>query len=102
MLKRFLKDRERHLKTGFTFNGEYIQNPTGLVELMHTKGIRIGLNINPIEGFYPIDAYYEEAKKYLASLPNGVIPFNVYDAKTVDVYLKIFIHPLDNFGIDFF
>ncbi len=97
-----LKEGENHLKTGFTFNGEYIQNPTRLVDLMHSKGIRIGLNINPVEGFYPIDAYYEEAKKYLQPLPNGVIPFNVYDAKTVDVYLKVFIHPLDKFGVDFF
>ncbi len=96
------KDGERHLKTGFTFNGELIQSPTKLVDLLHSKGIRIGLNINPIEGFYPIDAYYAEAKKYLPPLTNGVIPFNVYDAKTVDVYLKIYIHPLDNFGIDFF
>lgn len=97
-----LREGNNHLKTGFTFNGEYIQDPAKLVEFMHSKGIRIGLNINPVEGFYPIDTYYEEAKKYLQPLENGVIPFNVYDAKTIDVYLKIFIHPLDNFGVDFF
>lgn len=97
-----IKDGNNHLKTGFTFNGELFPNPSGLVELLHSKGIRIGLNINPTEGFYPIDTYYEQAKKYLPAYENGVIPFNVYDAKTIDVYLKVFIHPLDNFGIDFF
>ena len=97
-----IKDEGRHLRTGFTFNGEYFPNPARLVQMLHAKGIRIGLNINPIDGFYPIDTYYEQARKYLPSLENGVIPFNVYDPKVVDVYLKVFIHPLDNFGIDFF
>ncbi len=97
-----LEENGKHLKTGFTFNAELIQNPAKVVELLHSKGIHIGLNINPIEGFYPIDTYYLEAKKYLPTAPNGSIPFNVFDAKTVDVYLKIFIHPLDTFGIDFF
>ena len=97
-----VKAGDTHLKTGFTFNGELFPEPTKLVNYLHSKGIRIGLNVNPIEGFYPVDAYYEQACKYLQPDSNGVIPFNVYDAKTLDVYLKVFIHPLDTFGIDFF
>lgn len=97
-----VKSGDTHLKTGFTFNGELFPEPTKLVNYLHSKGIRIGLNVNPIEGFYPVDAYYEQACKYLQPDSNGVIPFNVYDAKTLDVYLKVFIHPLDTFGIDFF
>lgn len=97
-----LKEGNNHLKTGFTFNAEYFKNPAEMVEMLHSKGIRLGLNVNPTEGFYPIDTYYEQAKKYLKTDDKGVIPFNVFDAKTIDVYLKIFIHPLDNYGIDFF
>lgn len=97
-----LKEKKEHLKTGFTFNAEYFANPAQTVEFLHSKGIRLGLNVNPTEGFYPIDTYYEQAKKYLKTNEKGVIPFNVFDAKTIDVYLKIFIHPLDNYGIDFF
>ena len=97
-----LKEKNSHLKTGFTFNAEYFPNPAKTIEVLHSKGIRLGLNVNPTEGFYPIDTYYEQAKKYLRTDEKGVIPFNVYDAKCVDVYLKVFIHPLDNYGIDFF
>ena len=97
-----VKEADRHLRTGFTFNGNLFPDPAKLVNLLHSKGIRIGLNISPVEGFHPMDAYYEEAVKYLPALENGVIPFNVYDSKTLDVYLKVFIHPLDNYGIDFF
>jgi len=97
-----LREKNNHLKTGFTFNAEYFKEPAKLVEYLHKKGIRLGLNVNPTEGFYPIDTYYEQAKKYLKTDDKGVIPFNVYDAKTMDVYLKVFIHPLDNYGIDFF
>lgn len=95
-------DNGKHMRTGFTFNGELFKNPANLVEKIHKKGIRLGVNINPIEGFYPIDSYYQTAAQYLQAGPNGVIPFNVYDTKTLDVYLKVFVHPLDNFGIDFF
>jgi len=97
-----LKDEYTHYRTGFSFNGAYFPDPKEMVRMLHSKGIRIGLNVNPIEGFFPIDAHYEQARKYLTALESGVIPFNVFDSKTVDVYLKVFIHPLDNFGIDFF
>lgn len=95
-------DNGVHLKTGFTFNGDLFKNPTDLVGRLHSRHVRIGLNINPIEGFYPMDAFYQTAAQYLPHMENGVIPFNVYDAKTLDVYLKVYIHPLDNYGIDFF
>jgi alpha-glucosidase (family GH31 glycosyl hydrolase) len=92
----------KRLRTGFTFNAELFKNPSDLVNRVHDLGIRIGVNVNPVEGFYPVDAFYETAKKYLQPNQDGCIPFNVYDPKTLDVYLKVFIHPLDNFGIDFF
>ena len=57
----------------------------------------------PIEDIKHIEIETEEeALKYLQPDKDGVIPFNVYDPKFVDVYLKIFIHPLDILGIDFF
>jgi len=89
-------------KTGFTFNNEYYKNPAAMISYLHSKNIRIGLNINPLEGISDIETYYEEALKYLKADENGKIPFNVFDPKWVDVYLKLFIHPLDNLGIDFY
>ncbi len=91
-----------HLKSGFTFDNDKFKNPSAMITYLHSKGIRLGLNINPTEGIYNYDKLYAEALKYLQANKDGKIPFNVYDPKFIDVYLKLFIHPLDTMGIDFF
>jgi len=91
-----------HLKTGFTFNKELFSSPYEMINYLHTKGIRVGLNVNPTEGFYDIDDNYEQASKYLEVDDKGVIPYNALDPKWIDVYLKLYIHPLDALGVDFF
>lgn len=93
---------KKHLKTGFTFNKENFKAPYEMISYLHTKGIRVGLNIDPTEGFYDIDEYYTQATKYLEQDEKGKIPYNVLDPKWVDVYLKLFIHPLDALGVDFY
>lgn len=91
-----------HLKTGFTWNKELFKNPLQLSQYLHSNGIRLGLNINPNEGVHSFDEVYENVKKYIAADKNGVIPFNVYDPRFIDVYLKLVVHPIDNLGADFF
>ncbi|MEI3508213.1 MAG: TIM-barrel domain-containing protein [Bacilli bacterium] len=95
-------DGKKHLKTGFTFNNEYFKNPSAMIGYLHSKGIRLGLNVNPLEGLTDVDVYYAEALKFLEPDKNGDIPFNAFDPKFIDVYLKLFIHPLDAVGVDFF
>ncbi|MDD4808576.1 MAG: glycoside hydrolase family 31 protein [Bacilli bacterium] len=95
-------DGDNHLKTGFTWNKEFFRAPYEMIAYIHSKGIRIGLNINPMEGLRSIDEYYEKARTYLEADANGVIPFNILNPRFVDTYLKLFIHPLDNLDIDFF
>ena len=94
-------NKKEHLKTGFTFNDEYFKNPVAMINYLHGKSIRLGLSVDPTEGIYNIDNNYSEALKYLEE-HDGKIPFNVYDPRFIDVYLKLFIHPLDEMGIDFF
>lgn len=90
------------LNTGFTFNKDYFKAPYDMIEYLHSKGIRIGLSIDPTEGIYPFEEYYEETKKYLEANEKGIIPYNVLNPRFLDVYLKILIHPLDVLGVDFF
>ena len=90
------------LETGFSFNNEYFKNPKAMIDYLHEKNIRIGLNINPIQGIYDENTYFNEALKYLKTDGEGKIPYNILDPKFIDVYLKIFIHPLDTLGIDFY
>ena len=93
---------KNHLKTGFTFDKEKFKVPYEMISYLHSKGIRVGLSINPTEGLYSLDEYYEQALKYIEADESGVIPYNVLDPKWVDIYLKLFIHPLDALGVDFY
>lgn len=94
--------KKKVITSGFTFDKESFNDPSLMIKYLHRLGIRVGLSINPFDGFYNIDEYFEKAGEYLKTDENGVIPFNVLDPKTVDVYLKLFIHPLDNFDVDFY
>lgn len=95
-------EKAKNLQTGFTFNTNYFKYPVALVQKLHNKGIRLGLSVNPSEGLYPYDTYYEKAKTYVTPNAKGIIPFQVLDPKSLDVYLKLCIHPLDSMGVDFY
>ena len=86
---------------GFTFNTENFKNPKAMIDYLHSKFIRLGLNIDPSDGIYDNEKFYAEALKYIEA-EGDKIPFNVYNPKFIDIYLKMFIHPLDNDGVDFF
>lgn len=94
--------KKEKIYSGFTFDNKQIEDPVSLINYMHSLGIHLGLNINPFQGLYPIDDNYEQAKEYLKTDSNGVIPFNVYDPKTLDVFFKLYLHPLEAAGTDFF
>lgn len=88
--------------TGFTFNNNLFPNPSALANYLHEQKIELGLAVNPTEGFFPIDDIYVESSKYLEPTKNGFIPFNVVNPRWLDVYLKMYIHPLDKLGVDFY
>ncbi len=95
-------NEESNLKTGFTWNPEYFEAPNIWIDFLHSKGIRVGLNVNPLEGIYPYEQYYKKVTEYMQTNEKGVIPYALYSPKFLDVYLKLLIHPLDNQGVDFF
>ena len=71
---------------------ELYENPKEIIEKLFKNNIRLGLTIDDIKVFE--GKFYENLKKYLQTDKNGNIPFNIYDAKTIDAYLKLLIHPL--------
>lgn len=92
---------DKFVDSGFTWNNEYFKSPANMIKYLHSKGIRLGLNINPLKGIYPYEEKFEQIKMNLQS-EDSVIPFNVYDSKLIDVYLNVLIHPLDNIDVDFY
>lgn len=102
-----LLDKDWHITankyvTGYSFNRNLIPSPNLLFEELHKKGIRVGLNINPIEGIYPHEEMYQKVLEYIKTPPNTTIKFVPYDVKFIDIFLKILLHPLDALGTDFY
>ena len=52
--------------TGFTFNNNLFPNPLEMINKLHGKDIKLGLSIDPSEGIYPFETYYQMACGYLS------------------------------------
>jgi alpha-glucosidase (family GH31 glycosyl hydrolase) len=95
-------EKEKDLITGFTFNKQLFPAPYETISNIHKSGLRVGLNINPINGIYPHEEMYAKASAYL-ELQNGqTINFDPLNPKFLDAYFKLFINPNEMLGIDFF
>ena len=93
---------QKKLKVGYTFNNELIKNQSEMIDEFHKKGIKVGLVVNPTEGFYPHEQYYPQAAQYLGVSDKSIIKFDPLNPKHVDVLFKMFLHPLETYGVDFF
>ncbi len=94
--------QNKALKTGFTFNKALFPNPVNTIKKLHDKGIRVGVVLNPEQGIYPHEANYQQAVQYLGVQAGRIINFDPLNPKLMDVYFKVFLHPLEEMGIDFF
>ena len=92
----------KNLHTGFTFNKELFPNPSEVSKYLHEHNIRLGLEIDPTEGIYPHETYYAQACSYLGINGDKIIVFDPLNPKLLDVYFKLFLHPLEALGVDFF
>ena len=75
-----------------------LYNSNELISNLYKKNIRLSLNIEDTKSFD--SKIYDNLGKYLKADKNGNIPFNLYDPRTLDAYLKILIHPLILNGVD--
>ena len=87
--------------TNYSFDENQIPDVRALTDYIHKNNIVCGINIEPQNGITKLDDSYTEIRKYLENT-NDIIPFNVYNSRYLDVYLKLQIHLLENKGFDFF
>lgn len=90
------------IDSGFTWDNTKFKNPSLMINYLHSKGIRLGLNIDPSDGIYPYEKNYNEFKKSLNINTEGIIPFNVFSINFVREYFNYLINPLIQDGVDFF
>ncbi len=96
------KDKDgKPVTSGFTFNKELIPDPTGLINNIHERGIKLGVSIDLKDGFHSHDEHYAEVANFLGkNTPN--IPIDVLNPAELDAFLKFGLNPLEAMGIDFF
>lgn len=92
---------KQKLETGYTFNTEYISKPDKLFDFLHENNIKIGININPKDGIPSSESKFKIVKEYLGITDNLVV-LNPEFLKWIELYLKLFIHPIQKLGADFF
>ena len=95
-------DKYKDLTNGYTFNNRLITNPKEMIDEFHKRGIRVGLNIDPAGGFYPHEANYKYVQEFLAIKNPTIVNFDPLNPKIMDVLFKVFLHPLEALGVDFF
>lgn len=88
--------------SGFTFNYSLFDNPKQMIDMLHSKKIRIGLNIDPTGGIHPDELSYQRFKKTAELTEEGILPFNIFSKKTLSAYFDELIKPLNNIGVDFY
>lgn len=105
----FLFDKDWSLKTsklsktsGFSFNQRLIKDPANLINFLHQINVKVGVKVNPKDGIFSHETYFSKAREYIPVNKKGYLDFNPFDAKFMDLYFKLFIHPLEKLGIDFF
>lgn len=73
-----------------------------MVDYIKSKKIKLGLQLFDHLDFKSNTDAFNKIKTYLTLDKNGNIPFNLYDSRTIDAYLKLLIHPLSDLGVDFY
>lgn len=97
-----IKNQNSPSVPGFTFNNSLIKNPTNLINILHQMNVKVGVKINVKNGIFPYEQNFSKARQYIQVNKKGYIDFNPFDARFMDLYFKIFIHPLESLGIDLF
>ena len=95
-------DRFKDIETGFSFNKQLIPEPKRLIDKLHMKGIRVGLQINPKDGLFPHEDNYQQIKEFLQYDKEGIIQIDPLNPKILDALLKYGLEPLESLGADFF
>lgn len=90
------------MKSGLSFDENLFKKPKRTTDLLHNKGVRLCVKVNPMEGISSKEDYYLPFKKASGLEGEGRLAFNVFNKNVLSAYLDYLIHPLMNYGVDFF
>lgn len=92
----------KKMESGLSFNESLFKRPKRMAEFLHSKNIRLTVKLNPMEGISQTEDYYLPFKNASGLEGEGVLPFNAFNKNVLSAYFDYLIHPLMNYGVDFF
>lgn len=89
--------------TGYTWNRVLFPDPDRFLRYLHSKGLRIALNLHPAEGVHPHEERYAEMARRMGVDPASEkpIPFDIADPRFARAYFEVLHHPEEARGVDF-
>ena len=89
--------------TGYTWNKNLFPDPKGFLEELHTRGLKVTLNLHPSDGF----RWWEDSYKNMASAmgmdpnTNLQVPFDFSYDRFINAYFDLAHTPHEAMGVDF-
>lgn len=89
--------------TGYTWNRKLFPDPDEQLRFLHSKGLKVALNLHPAEGVHPHEEAYSAMCEALGMDPEKQEPveFDITNPRFVNAYFSILHHPQEARGIDF-
>ena len=89
--------------TGYTWNREFFPDPKEFMDWLHSRNMKITLNVHPADGVRAYEEAYERVAKRMGIDPKSgePVPFDVTDRHFLEVYFEELHHPLEDEGVDF-
>lgn len=89
--------------TGYTWNRELFPNPTRFLDNLHTRGMKVTLNVHPADGVRAHEEMYVEMAKALGVDYANEDPIlcDPADPRFLEAYFQYLHHPREEEGVDF-
>ena len=95
-------DMDWHLDgwTGWTWNKSLIPNPQGLINWMHSQGLKVGLNLHPADGVANYEDHFSEIAKDM-NISGDRVPWMLEDSTFYRSMFRHIIREREREGVDF-
>lgn len=89
--------------TGYTWNRELFPEPERFMEALHSRGLKVTLNVHPADGVRAYEDCYRPFAECMGIDPERGAPiaFEVGNRKFMKGYFEYVHHPLEEQGVDF-
>ena len=88
-------------KSGYSFNRDLFENPEEFIKYLHDRNIKLGLQIDPIDGVRKEELSYQYFAEEFNIDDGRNVPFNVFDKIFISLYFEKIINPLMKLDVDF-